>query len=153
MSTDRELQEAVLDALEFEPTVTAAHIGVTVEDGVVTLTGHVERLREKWSAEMAARGVADVRAVANDIDVSIEGADRCSDSEIARAAASALDRNSAIPPHTVRVTVRDSWVSLTGTVLWQYQKLAAEQAIQRLHGVKGVVNSLTVEPPVVDLSL
>jgi osmotically-inducible protein OsmY len=148
MRTDKQLQEAVLKALDWEPSVNAAQIGVTVQQGVVTLGGHAGTLREKWIAEKTTRHVWGVRAVANDLDVAPDGAKARSDTAIAGAAANALGWNSSIPPESVQITVRDGWVTLTGTVPWQYQKTAAEKAIEHLYGVKGVSNSIVVKAPV-----
>lgn len=148
MRTDTQLQESVMKALDWEPSVNAAQIGVTVQQGVVTLAGRVGALREKWMAEKTARHVWGVRAVANDLEVNPDGASARSDTAIATAAVNALGWNSAIPPEHVQVTVRDGWVTLNGTVPWQYQKTAAEKAIEHLYGVKGVSNAIAVKAPV-----
>ena len=148
MRLDKELQEGVLKALDWEPSVNAAQIGVTVDEGVVTLTGQVATLMQKWTAEKIARHVWGVRAIANDLTVSLDGVGTRSDSAIAHAAANAIEWNSSIPADAVQVTVRDGWVPLSGSVSWQYQKAAAERAIRNLFGVKGVANSIVVKPPV-----
>jgi len=146
MKTDRDLQEEVLAAMEWEPGVDAAQIGVSVTDGVVTLRGTVTALQQKWLSERAARHVVGVRAVANDLDVSPTGNAARSDPAIAEAAANALEWDSAVPDSGIKPTVRNGWVTLTGSVAWQFQKLAAELAVQRLSGVKGVANSIIVKP-------
>lgn len=148
MKSDRNLQDEVLAALEWEPGVNAAQIGVTVSDGVVTLRGTVSTLQEKWIAERAARHLVAVRAVANDLDVSPTGNAVRSDSAIAEVAANALEWDSAVPDGAVKVTVRNGWVTLTGTVAHQCEKSAAELVVQRLYGVKGVANSIVVKPRV-----
>jgi osmotically-inducible protein OsmY len=136
----------VLKALEFEPGVDAAKIGVTAHDGVVTLRGSVSTFYEKWKAELAAGHVYGVRAVADDVEVLPTHDSRRSDTAIAEAAASALDWNTAVPAKSVLVTVRDGWVSLTGNVEWQYQREAAENTVRRLYGVKSLMNSISVKP-------
>lgn len=148
MKRDRELQDEVLAALEWEPGVNAAHIGVTVSDGVVTLRGTVSTLQEKWITERSARHLVGVRAVANDLDVSPTGNAVRSDSAIAEVAANALEWDSAVPDGAVKVTVRNGWVTLTGTVAHQFEKSAAELVVQRLYGVKGVANPIVVKPRV-----
>ncbi|HYN06754.1 MAG TPA: BON domain-containing protein [Vicinamibacterales bacterium] len=148
MTTDRELQERVLNALEFEPGVDAAKIGVTAHDGVITLRGSVKTFYEKWTAERAAGHVYGVRALANDVEVLPNHDTRRSDTEIAEAAANALGWDTAVPAKAVLVTVRDGWVTLTGTVEWQYQRGAAEYTVRRLYGVKGLTNSIVVKPRV-----
>jgi osmotically-inducible protein OsmY len=148
MKTDRELQEQVLQALEWEPGVDAADVGVSIDDGVVTLRGEVGTLREKWLAERAARHVAGVRAVANDLEVAPDEGGARTDSAIAQAVANALEWDSALPDGAVTATVRHGWVTLNGTVPWHYQRVAAERAVQHLYGVKGINNSILVKPHV-----
>ena len=114
MRTDKELQESVVKALDWEASVNAAQIDVTVQQGVVTLAGRVGSLREKWMAEKATRHVWGVRAIANDLAVALEGASVRTDTAIASAAVNALGGNSAIPPDLIQVTVCDGWVTLTG---------------------------------------
>ena len=149
MRTDNQLQESIVKALDWEPAVNAAQIGTTVQQGVVTLTGRVGTLREKWMAEKTARHVWGVRAIANELEVAPDGIGARTDTAIASAAVNALNWNSSIPPESVQVTVRSGWVTLTGTLPWQYQKAAAEKAIAHLYGVKGVANAVTVQSPVV----
>lgn len=146
MKSDRDLQDEVLAALEWEPGVHAAQIGVTVSEGVVTLRGTVSTLQEKWIAERVARHLVGVRAIANDLDVSPTGNAVRSDSAIAEVAANALEWDSGVPDGAVKVTVRNGWVTLTGTVAHQFEKSAAELVVQRLYGVKGVANSIVVKP-------
>ena len=148
MKTDRELQEQVLAALEWDPGVDAAGIGVTVDTGVVTLRGSVATYHERFTAERVARRVVGVRAVANDIEVRPTATTTRTDSEIAKAVANALEWDCAVPRDAVKATVRDGWVTLSGVVTWQFQRMAAESALRHLFGVKGVVNSITVTPHV-----
>jgi osmotically-inducible protein OsmY len=148
MTTDRELQENVLKALEWEPGVEAAQIGVSVKNGIVALRGPVTTFHQKYEAERAARHVFGVRAVANDLEVSPDRLTSRSDASIAEAAANALTWDSAVPVNAVQPTVRDGWITLTGTVSWQFQKAAAERSVQHLYGVKGVANSIVVRPHV-----
>jgi osmotically-inducible protein OsmY len=144
MKSDRDLQDEVLAALEWEPGVNAAQVGVTVSDSVVTPRGTVATLQEKWIAERSARHLVGVRVVANDLDVSPTGNAVRSDSAIAEVAANALEWDRAEPDGAVKVTVRNGWVTLTGTVAHQFEKSAAELVVQRLYGVKGVANSIAV---------
>ena len=146
MKTDTDLQQDVIDELVWEPSIDAAAIGVAAEDGVVTLTGHVPSYAEKWTAEYAAKRVAGVRAVANQIAVRLPGASERSDSDIARAALHALAWDVWVPDERVSVTVSDGWVKLDGTVDTQHQKLAAERTVRTLTGVKSVTNLIGVTP-------
>ena len=148
MTIDRELQERVLSALEFEPGVDAAKVGVTAHNGVVTLTGIVSTSFEKSTAERAASHVFGVRALANDIEVLPTHITRRSDTAIAEAAANALSWDAAVPPESVKVTIRDGYVTLSGNVIWRYQRDAAEYTVGRLYGVKRITNDIVVKPHV-----
>jgi osmotically-inducible protein OsmY len=148
MTTDRELQEQVLSALEWEPGVDAAHIGVSVDAGVVTLQGVVTTYFQKIVAERTARRVYGVRAIANDLAVKPTSSTSRSDADIAKVIANALSWDSAIPPNAVKATVDGGFVTLTGQVTWQFQRQAAEAALRHLYGIKGVNNAITVKPHV-----
>ena len=111
--TDRQLQEEVLGALESEPGVDVADIGVSLRDGVATLHGTVTTLRQKWTAERAARKVFGVRAVANEIEMNPTPDSARSDTAIAITTANALERDGSVPSNAVKATVRNGWVTLT----------------------------------------
>ena len=146
--SDVDLQRDILDELEWEPSVNAAHIGVTVKDGVVTLTGHVPSYAEKYAAERAAKRVHGVMAVANELDVKLPGSSQRTDQDIATACVNALKANISVPRDKVKVIVNKGWVTLEGEVEWQYQKTAAESSVRYLSGVVGVTNLITVKPRV-----
>ena len=145
MSHDQQLKQPALDELNWEPSVNAAHIGVTAQDGVITLTGNVETYSEKHSAEMAALRVKDVRAVAEEIKVRLPFDVKRRDPEIAEAALHRLAWDSCVPKDAVKVTVSEGWLTLTGQVPWHYQHDAAAQAVRTLWGVTGVSNQIAAE--------
>jgi osmotically-inducible protein OsmY len=146
MSRDSELQQAVLAEFDWEPSVTAAHIGVTANAGVVTLSGHVESYASKLAAETAARRVKGVKALAEEIEVRLPFDTRRTDDEIAAAAIDRIAWNVAIPRDSITVTVEKGWVTLTGQVDFWYQKDAAEQEVRPLMGVIGVSNQASIKP-------
>jgi osmotically-inducible protein OsmY len=146
MKSDIELQRDVLQELEWEPSVNAAHIGVSVKEGIVTLAGHVPSYAEKYGAELAGRRVYGVKAVANELDVKLPGSSTRTDEDIAAAAVKALQGDLLVPADNIRVTVREGWVTLEGEVEWQYQREAAERAVRYLTGVVGVSNLITIKP-------
>jgi len=148
MKSDVELQRDVLDELKFEPAVDAAEIGVTVKDGVVTLSGNVPSYSEKLAAEHAAKRVFGVKGVAEEIEVNLPAFYKRTDADIVRAAVNALEWNTLVPDDKIKVTVTDGWLTLEGEVDWQYQKVAALDAVQALAGVKWVSNLMTVKPKV-----
>jgi len=145
---DKQLRQNVLDELEFEPSVDAANIGVAVDDGVVTLSGHVSSYAEKLAAEQAVRKVKGVRAIAQEIEVRYPTDKKMADDEIAKRALSVLKWHAVIPEGAVKVTVQKGWVTLAGEVNWQYQKKTAEDAVRKLTGVIGVVNNISLKPAV-----
>ena len=146
--TDAEIQAEVLSELKWEPRVQAPEIGVTVKDGVVTLTGWVDSFTKRWAAEEAAHRVRGVKAVANDIEVRLSSSAERTDSEIAAAAVRALQWDALLVPETIDVTVSKGWITLKGTVDWQYKKHEAERVVRNLAGVKGVSNLIEVRPKV-----
>lgn len=144
--SDTDLQRDVLKELRWEPSVNPSHIGVSVKDGIVTLTGHVESYAEKYAAERVAKRVFGVKAVANELDVKLPGSRQRTDEDIAIAAVNALKANVSVPADKIKVTVRKGWIRLDGEVEWHYQKAAAEDAVRNLPGVVGVNNLITVKP-------
>jgi osmotically-inducible protein OsmY len=148
MKTDVETQRDVLEELKWEPSVNAAHIGVSVKDGIVTLSGQVSSFAEKYEAELAAKRVSGVKAIANEIEVRLPGSSQRSDEDIARSAVEALRNNVLVPADRIKVLVSKGWVRLEGEVDWQYQKNLAESALRYLPGVTGVSNFISVKPRV-----
>lgn len=148
MLNDNQLQRAVTEELTWEPSVEAAHIGVTAKDGVVTLSGHVDTYLAKSVAEKAAQRVKGVKAVAEEIEVKLPFESRRTDDEIAAAALNRLDWDVEVPDDTIRITVQNGWVTLTGEVEWHYQQVAAKRDVRSLLGVVGVSDQTTIKPRV-----
>lgn len=146
--TDRELQQNVQNALDWEPSIESTEIGVSVDNGIVTLRGDVHSYAEKSAAERVALRVYGTKAVANDINIRLTSRYERTDTEIAQAAVSALKWNTMVPADKVNLTVSNGWITLTGTVDWQYQRSAVERAVRDLMGVKGVTNNITLKPHV-----
>ena len=144
-SIDRELQDRVLKALEFDPLDRAA-IGVTVSHGVVTLQGRVRSRREMWLAERVTHSVPGVRGLANELEVDLDDGAHETNSAIAEAALNALAWYRVVPAGAVKVIVADGYVTLTGVVADSHQRGAAERAIRGLRGVRGVWNALKLGP-------
>jgi osmotically-inducible protein OsmY len=140
---DRQLREAVMREIDWDPEIRSTDISVAAEDHIVTLTGFVHAYMEKVAAEKAAKRLYGVKAVANDIQVKPER--ERTDPEIARDAVEALVRNVSVPDTRIKVTVNNGQIVLEGNVEWNYQKNAAEAAVRDLVGVKGVFNRVEVE--------
>jgi osmotically-inducible protein OsmY len=148
MKGDKELQKQVMDELTWEPSIDSAEIGVSIDSGVVMLSGTVRSYSEKWAAERAAERVRGVKAVTDEILVRLPGDFARSDSDIARAAANNLEWNASVPPGRLQVLVENGWITLDGTVEHYFQKSEAERSVRSLRGVKGVVNRIHVRPPI-----
>jgi len=145
MSNDTVLKESVLAELLWEPSVSAAHIGVTARDGVVTLTGHVQTYAEKHAAETAVRRVKGVKAIAEEIEVKLSFDVKRSDEDIGAAIVNRMSWDSTIPKDSVKATVQNGWVTLTGEVNWHFEHDAAAQEVRKLWGVVGVTNEIKVK--------
>jgi osmotically-inducible protein OsmY len=144
--TDEEIQRDVLEELKWDTRVQPNEIGVAVKDGIVTLTGWVDSYLKKIAAEEAAHRVRGVKAVANDIEVRLPTSSERTDADLAKAALNALEWEAAIPADKLDVTVSKGWVTLKGEVEYGFQKRLAERVVERLSGVKGVTNLITVKP-------
>jgi osmotically-inducible protein OsmY len=146
MKTDLELKKDILAELAYEPSINAADIGVLVKQGGVVLNGSVSSYAAKLAAAHAAKRVAGVKGVADEIAVRLPDSSRRTDDEIAAAAAKSIDWIITVPTGAVTVTVRDGWLTLKGVVEWAHQKNAAEEAVQHLTGVKGINNLIIIKP-------
>ena len=145
--TDSSIRDAVISELKWDPKIVSPDdIAVAVKDGVVTLSGFVHSYWEKDAAEKAAKRVYGVKAVANDIEVKTTWTR--TDPEIARDVVQELQSHVSLPADKIKATVKNGWVTLEGTVDWQYQKALAESAVKKLRGVVGVTNNIEVKPNV-----
>lgn len=140
------LRDDILDELAYEPIVDQAHIGVAVDQDIVTLSGHVGSYAQKLAALSAVRRVKGVHGIADEIEVRNSSDSAPSDDEIAKRAVNVLSWDSVIPSDVIQVTVRDGLVTLTGKVNWYYQKSSAERDVRGLSGVRSVVNNVEIEP-------
>ncbi len=145
MKDNAKLQKNVQDAISWEPLLNAAEIGVTVKDGVVTLTGTVDNYAKKMQAEEAAKGVAGVKAVVEKIEIQFSNWGKTTDNEMATEVVNALNWNPKIPDDKVKVKVEDGWVTLEGELSWNYQRDAARNSVIHLMGVKGVSNNIKIK--------
>ena len=145
MRTDSEIERDVVEELKWNPDLDSTDIAVTVKDGVVTLAGFVKSYVDKTEAEVAAKRVAGVVAVANDIAVRLPATDERPDPEIAREAVASLNQL-PISAERIKVVVKNGWVTLEGTVEWHYQRNIAEAAVGYIRGVKSVTNLVGLRP-------
>ena len=146
MKSDHEIELDVKDELQWDPNLDATDIAVSVKKGVVTLAGFVRNYADKYEAESAAKRVAGVLGIANDIEVRIPSVDERPDPEIARDAVAAIKNQLPISSEHIKVIVKDGWVTLEGRVEWQYQRNTAETAVRRIKGVRSVSNLIQLKP-------
>lgn len=145
---DLSLRDHVLSELEFEPSVNASHIGVAVDDGVVTLSGHVGSYAEKLAAEKIVQRLKGVRAIAQEIEVRFSSDKKTGDDQIAQRALDIIVWDTTIPDEKVKIKVQKGWITLSGEVDWYFQRNAAEAAVRKLSGVTGITNAITIKPRV-----
>jgi osmotically-inducible protein OsmY len=145
---DTELRDIVERALDYEPSIDAANIGVAVENGVVTLTGHVVTYAQKYVAERVVQGVSGVRGIAQEIEVRDGHGKRLADDEIASRALNSIAWDVTVPDGKIQVRVQQGWVTLSGKVDWYFQRAAAEHVVRKLSGVLGVINQIVVQPAI-----
>lgn len=145
MRSDSDITRDVEAELRWVPDVDEKDIAVKVNDGEVSLSGFVHDYHQRYLAELAVKQVKGVTAVANDLEVKLLSS-APTDPEIARAAVVALKLELPMAWEQIKPTVNRGSISLEGNVEWQYQREAAERAMQRLRGVLNVSNSIKVKP-------
>ncbi len=148
MKIDADIRRDVEAELQRDAGVDDRKIGVIVSDGIVTLTGEVAHIADKWAAEEVVKRIGRVRAIANEIQVNIPVAGVRSDTDIAEAAADALRWHVATTGNEIKPVVANGWIRLTGKVQCGYQKNAAGTAVGHLPGVKGLTNDIMVDTTV-----
>jgi osmotically-inducible protein OsmY len=145
MKTDQQLKQDVIAELGWEPAVNASQIGVEVKDGIVTLAGHVDSFTEKWQAEKATQRVAGVKGLAVEMDVKLPGMSNRTDADVARSVENTLQWLSYLPTDAVKVIVENGWVTLSGEVDWNYQRLNAAAVVRDLMGVRGLTENIGIK--------
>lgn len=146
MKTDAMLKSDIERELAWDPSINAAHVGVMVDDGVVTVTGHLDTYAQKDAVERAVARVQDVRAIAVELDVRLAPDHARSDSEIAHAAETALRWLVHVPADRIRIKVEKGWIWLDGELDWDYQRQAAIDAVRNMTGVVGLTSYMTLKP-------
>jgi len=142
--TDAQVQLHVRALLDWELALEAAHIDVQVHDGIVALNGQVSSCLKRWAAEHAAQRVSGVRGVTSEIGVALPGSSRPSDADIARSAQNMLQWITLLPTGCIEATAVDGWITLSGSVRWDYQKQAAATAVRYVVGATGVTDLIAV---------
>ncbi len=143
--SDRQLQNAVVEQLEWDPEISSPDISASAKAGAVTLTGFVHSYAEKIAAEKAAKSVYGLKAIANEIEVKPMTR---TDPEIARDVVEALRIDATVPDNSIKARISDSFVTLEGTVDWNFQRDAAEHCVRKVNGVRGISNQIQLKPRV-----
>ncbi len=153
MKSDSEIKKDVLSELLWDPLISETKVGVTVNEGVVTLTGHLDTYAEKVAAKRATERVSGVKAIALEIEVIPSGVHQRSDTEIALAVEHALSWNTSVPQGRVKVTVEKGWVTLKGDLDWNFQRRSAERMVRPLKGVTGITDNIVLKTLPVPIKL
>lgn len=148
MRLDSDIERDVADELRSDPDVDATEIGVTVRNGVVTLSGFVNSYGQRDQAERDAERVTGVLGIADDLEVRLEILDQRPDPDIVRDALSALKLKLPFSSERIRVVARDGWLTLEGALTWEFERARAELAVRHVRGMKGVTNSIAEAPKV-----
>jgi VCBS repeat-containing protein len=148
MKSDLQIQQDVMEELKWEPFLNASDIGVSVKNGIVTLSGQVDAYSKKIAAEKSTKNVTGVKAIAEDIQIGVSPTHDKTDTEIAEAVLNALKWHTAVQEEKITIKVEDGNVRLDGEVEWEYQRSNAKTAIENLSGVKSVINLITVKAKV-----
>jgi osmotically-inducible protein OsmY len=152
MKTDTQLQNDVMAELKWVPSINATKIGVEVDNGILTISGHVEYYSQKWSAERTAQKVCGVKALAVEIEVVLQGSNSRSDADIALTAENVLEWTTNWPKYHVKMIAENGWISLSCELDYEYQRQLATASVRHLMGVTSVSNQITVKPSLSSLS-
>ncbi len=150
MKSNEELQKDVMDAIKWEPLLNAAEIGVTVKDGVVTLSGIVNNYSKKAEAEHAAKSVTGVNAVVEKIEIKFDSNEKKNDNSLADEIVHSLKSKWDIPDNKIKVKVENGWITLDGELHWNYQKQSAVRSINSISGITGITNNIVIKSEIHD---
>jgi osmotically-inducible protein OsmY len=150
MKSNEELQKDVMDAIKWEPLLNAAEIGVTVKDGVVTLSGIVNNYSKKAEAEHAAKNVSGVNAVVEKIEIKFDSNEKKNDNNLADEIVHSLKSKWDIPDNKIKVKVENGWITLDGELHWNYQKQTVIRSINSISGITGITNNIEIKSEIHD---
>jgi len=144
--SDSSIKTDVLNELKWDPSIDETEVGVQVKDGIVTLTGNISAYPKRLASIEAAHRVYGVLDVVDDMKVRIPSKWEKTDQDVAASVRSALKLDVMVPDEKIRSTVSTGVVTLEGVVETWMERWMPERAIQRLAGVKGVINRITIAP-------
>lgn len=144
MKKDIEIQKNVVEEIKCIPLINANEIGVIVKNGIVTLSGTTDSYPKKVAIEKAVKKVKGVKGIAEDIEVNLTNSFKKTDSEIAQIIMNALEWQSSAQTDEVRILVEDGWVTVEGSVNWDFERKSVTKVIENIVGVKGINNNLKI---------
>lgn len=144
MKTNEAIQKEVEQALHGESLLQDLQISVSSIEGIVTLSGTVDSDAKKQAAVQAAKTVVGVRGIVDGIEVH-PGNGYVADEAIAADASRMLRESLVLRQDAVTVRVEGGWITLEGTLDWQYQREIAYRLVRDLPGVAGVINMIQLE--------
>ncbi len=145
MKTNADLQNRVQNALQWEPLLNKEEIGVSVDDGIVTLTGFTDSYAKKVKAEETTKNILGVKAIVEKMEVKFGMNNAISDTQIAHEVVNAFQWNWEIPNDAIKVKVENGWVTLEGNLEWNYQRETANKIAGSLLGVHGLTNKISIK--------
>ena len=148
MKSDERIQQDVMAQLKWNPLLSASEIGVSVRNGILTLSGQLDTYLQKMEAEKEARKVSGVKAIAEDLHVGVSPVNKRTDTEIAEAIVNALKWHTSIPDENIKLKVDDGIVTLEGEAQWAFQRESAGNAVANLADVRSVINDMQVKQKV-----
>jgi len=148
MKTDLEIQNDVMEELKWEPFLNSAEIGVSVKNGIVSLSGIVDTYAKKITAEKAAKRIDGVKAVAEELEVKLSDSGWRDDIEVAEAILNTLKWQTSVDEDQIKIKVENGWVTLEGTVNWLFEKNKITELVENLLGVRGITCLIKVAPRV-----
>ena len=151
MTNNEAMYTKVMEKLNFEPSLDTTNITVSIQgdDDIIILGGTVESFYEKLVAEKAVQSLMHVRTIANEITVDLSIPHRKTDAEIAQEVTNAIKNNTITASKNIQAIIKNGIVTLTGDVDWYYQKSAAFNAINKLFGIKSIINNIEVKPIII----
>lgn len=148
MTTDALLQQEIKNAFSHQPLISDEIIHISVLNGIVTLTGEVDSYAKKLVAEAVVAKIPGIRALAEDIRIDVRPAIVKSDTRIAQEAAAALEYHTAFREHKITIKVEAGVIKLMGEVDWEFQRRNAQSAMEKISGIRSVLNLLTIRPAI-----
>lgn len=147
MKADEQMQQDLAARLKQVHYLHNSDIAVSVENGVATLSGHVESYPRRLAAEIAIRQISGVNEIIDNINIAVAPATR-TDADITLSLYRALKERPEVRNKQVRMSVENGTVKLEGEVEWSFQRVNIQKAIENIAGICLILNSIMINPKV-----